>query len=133
MNAKALLEGLYALYTGSAALQAKLPGGLHLNAAPAQTSFEYATYMLIGDVPERTFNTLMEDVRVQFNIFSEEEDVTKVTEAYQQLDTVYDDAALVVVGYDTIKIERGAVAHLDRDPEGAWMYVVEYNLWIQKQ
>lgn len=113
-------------------LKAKASGGLHLNVAPQNTDLPYIVFFLVTNNPKQTFNTQMENVRIQFSIFSDDASVLEACDIFGLLKNCFDDCTLTIMNYDHIRMRRD-VANLMRDPDGDWHYQVDYEILIQEQ
>ena len=102
---QAILTGIYALYSGNAALKAALPGGMHLELAPQSAAMTYATYQIITARPDYMLGgEMFEVVRIQFDIWAST-NLLRLA-AYSALTAVYDDARPTAAGYTAVIMER---------------------------
>lgn len=125
-----LFEAIYAKYDADAALKAAVTD-LYNTAAPQDTDMSYLVMLLVSDIHAWTFNTDLEDTLIQFSIFDKNSSPENIGDIFELLKTCFDDAVLVVGGYDSIIMVRQN-SNLMRDPNKAWHYVCEYRLMIQK-
>jgi len=133
-----LLKGIYLFFTAAPggtnnAFYTAVGGRLYLGQALEEAAFPYCVYSLVSASPDYWFdNERFENATIQFSIFSENRAPTEVSDAYQKLIALYDDAATTVTGYTVYEFEREG-QWLLRDPGPArWQYVVQYNVLILK-
>jgi len=108
-------------------------GKLYKERAPQDATLPYVVYHIISVVPDWTFNTDFEKIRIQFDLFSKTNDSTQVENMYTYLQELYDWRSLVVAGYDHVWMRR-ELARLVRDPEDdVWQYTVDYEVFIEEQ
>lgn len=125
-----LFEAIFAEFDADAALKAAVTG-LYNTAAPQDTDMPYLVMLLVSDTHEWTFNTDLENTRIQFSIFDKNSSPENIGDIFELLKTCFDDAMLVIGGYDSVCMVREN-SNLLRDPEDAWHYVCEYKLLVQK-
>jgi hypothetical protein len=101
-----LLTGLFAKITSSTALYADVAGRIYLDEAPEGTSFPYIVISIISDVPEDTFTEKLDDVLIQFSLFSISKSVTEIADMYADLKTLFDGAMLTITGDTCLWCER---------------------------
>lgn len=126
---KAIFKAIKVKWDASPTLN---PRKLYFESAPQNAAMPYAVYFLVVGTPEYTMNTLIENDRIQFSIFSSKNSSGEAQNIFEKLIVVFDDVVLAIVGYDPVLFER-IERTLMKTPEEAWQYVVEYRLWNQKQ
>lgn len=126
----ALFGAIYTKFAADAALVAAVTD-LYNTAAPQNTDMAYLVMLLVTNTHEWTFNTDMEDTMIQFSIFDDSSSPEPIGDIFELLKTCFDDAVLVVGGYDSVCMVRES-SNLLRDPEDAWHYVIDYRLMVQK-
>jgi len=102
---KNILTGIYTAYNADTDLKAALPGELHFEQAPPNTSMTYAVYHLINARPEYILNAERDEVvYIQFDIYAATSALRLA--AYEKLTAVYDDARISATGYTPLILER---------------------------
>ena len=122
-----IFTGIYSSYSADTDLKAALPGGLHFEMTPQNTSMTYATYQLVTGRPDYMLGSeSFELLWVQFDIYAETNALRQT--AYDKLTTVYDDARIAATGYSPVIIERINFQFLkDGDQNKIFRAIVEYN------
>lgn len=126
-----LFEAIYDEYAADAALVAAVTG-LYNTTAPQDTDSPYLVMTLLIDDHEYTFNTDLDDTRIEFGIYSSDSSPEEAGDIFELLKTCFDDAVLTITGYDSVIMVREN-SNLIRTPDDMWHYVVEYRVLIQKQ
>jgi len=126
---QALLAGIYSKYNNSVDLKAAVTG-MYFTEAPQGTIYPYIVYHKISGVPDYTFTEDMENVIIQFNIYSDSSSSTTINDIYTKLTALYDWCSLTVTGWNRIYIKR-ELDNLTREND-IWNYFVQYRLEIQK-
>ena len=108
-------------------------GRLYNTIAPQPTTYPYAVFFLVVDMPEHRFGGEVEEyITIQFNIFSDTNSGVEVNDLFTKLKARFDNCTLTVSGYRHIEFTRG-LSMLIRDEERAvWQYAVEYDVMIEK-
>jgi len=88
---------------------AAIGGRLYLNKAPQQATFPYCVYFVYADDNNPDFTDDHEEFQIQFNIFSQNNSALEAGTLLAHLKTMFDDAALTVVGWNHIEIMRTSV------------------------
>jgi len=112
-----------------------LGGRLYLNKAPQSATFPYCVYYVYADANNPDFTDDHEEFEIQFNIFSQNNSATEAGTLLAHLKTMFDDAALTVVGWNHIEIMRTSVLpnnDFDQVPS-IQGYTVLYDLLLEKQ
>ena len=130
---KNLTTAIYSKLSGSA-LAAHVSNRLFKGRAPDATEYPYIVYMVVTDVPEKTFSEDFENVIVQFSLFSAASGTTELEDMYTDLKTLYDDQELTVVGSTMIWMKRDIAVFSVEDHETSsgqqrvFSYHVDYNI-----
>ena len=103
--------------------------GLWNTQAPQDVVFPYGVFQLISDVPDWTFSENIEDILLQFNLFSEKSDPVEICDLFELLKTAFDFLDLSIANYETVSMIREN-AILTRD--GYWQYNVTYRILLGK-
>lgn len=133
---KALSQAIYS-YSVNSAFSNAIGGRFYKARAPEGTIYPYAIYLLVSDVPDNTFTENLEDVLIQFSLFSSASSSTEVEDMFTALKALYDDCALTITGSTLIWMQRG-LASLDPEEHTTqdgtvevWHYSVEYSIKTQ--
>ena len=87
-------------------------GRIYLDRAPENTEFPYVVFFIVSYSPDNTFAEKLEDVVVQFSIYSLQPGPTEIIGIYYYLKTLFDDCDL--------NIERGELVDLEDWNELIW-------------
>jgi hypothetical protein len=119
-------------------LHADIGGRLFKGRAPEGTEYPYVVFMLISDVPENTFSEDLDDVVIQFSLFSLVSSSAEVEDMFTHLKAIYDDCSLTISGSSLIWMKRQVaqlMAEEHTTPSGtveAWHYAVDYSILLEK-
>ena len=125
-----LFKGIYLKFTESTGLGVTLTGGLHNTEVPQNTTYPYAAFYLISNVPHWTFDATMENSVIQFSIFDDDSNVNNIGDLYTELTELYDDTTLTLENYTSIFFRRES-SNLIKN-EDIWQYVINYRTEIFK-
>jgi hypothetical protein len=101
-----LLDALSDKISSSTALYADVAGRIFLDEAPEGSQFPYIVISIISGVPEDTFTEKLDDILIQFSLFSISKSVTEIADMYADLKTLFDGAMLTITGDTCIWCER---------------------------
>jgi len=111
-------------------LASSLTGGLWSTLAPQDTAFPYGVFSLISDVPEWTFGENLENILLQFNLFSNTSDPVQVCALFTLLKTAFDFLDLSIDNYETVSLIRENA--ILTKVEDIWQYNVTYRILLGK-
>jgi len=111
---KNLTTAIWGQLAGSA-FSTDIGGRLFKGQAPPGTSYPYAIYLVVTDVPQRTFTELYEEVLVQFSLFSTASGTTEVENMYTDLKTLYDEKPFTITGSTLIWMRRSNTSFIVED------------------
>jgi len=119
----------YKASTGAGTLYAGLTGGLWNSQAPQNTSYPYAVFYLISDVPSHTMQGTFtyytyEDCLVQFSIYDDDTAQDTVEDIYDKLTDLFDEATLTLVNFTR---EFDHLEKIRGESGSYWQYVVQYR------
>ena len=133
----ALLAAIYGKISGSA-LSADVGGRVYLDEAPAGCEYPYIVFFIVSGVPDNVFNKYGESVTIQFSLFSDSAGAAEITDMFNDLTALYDDAQLTVTGYSMIIMERQNLVTMVEEIEttegkqAVKHWAVDYEAIIQK-
>ena len=134
---KNLATALYAKIAGSA-FSTSIGGRLYQARAPQGVTWPYAVYYLISDVPRDTFTDRLEEVIVQFSIFSQSSGSTEIEDIVTNLKSLFDNCSLTITGNTHIMMNRqgSSLTSVPADTELGtgeyWQADLDYETIMQK-
>jgi len=96
-------------------------------------TYPYSVYWEVTDAPEYTFNTEMNNMLLQIDIFDNSSSSLTLLDAQQKLWTLFDDTTLTITGYNHLLMERNNHRLLLEEEPRVWHSMTEYNILVQKQ
>ena len=113
-------------------LRKRTPGGLWRNDAPLETDSPYITFKIIDDIPSYSMDSTktMEQVRVQFSIWSDSTGISEADRTLEEFQKVFDDVKLVVVGFGLFLFERQNVIPLKEEETKGHVITLDYMIWM---
>lgn len=134
---KALSTAIFGKLSGST-FGADIGGRLYKGQAPDGAEFPYAVYFTVSDVPEYPGGKTIEQILLQFDLFSSASGSTEIEDMLTHLRALYDDVVLTITGYTSIYFIRGN--HIPMRDQvtttagtvGVWHYVQEYEIQMVK-
>jgi len=134
---KALTTAIYAKAAGSA-FETAIGGRFYKGRAPEGAAYPYAVYLLVSDVSDPTFTEQLEDVVIQFSLFSNASSSGEIEDIFKNLKALYDDCALTIVGSTHIWMMRQNATLSPEEhttPAGTvevWHYAIDYSIMTQE-
>jgi hypothetical protein len=113
-------------------------GRLFNTVAPDGAELPYCVFTHVSSVPDNTFSEDIDDVLIQFSIFSASGDETEALNAMENLKALYDDCTLSISSATLVQFTRGPEGleiEDDDTPSGTqkyWHYHVDYNAVVRK-
>jgi len=132
---KSLSTAIYTKFSGSS-LSTDVSGRLYKGRAPENTEYPYAVYLIVSDVPEKTFTEDYERVRVQFSLFSDSSSSSGIEDMFAHLKALYDECSLSITGAKLVWMRRENATLMAEDhvtPDGTqqvWHYAVDYFIYM---
>jgi hypothetical protein len=132
-----LLTAIMTKTTGSA-LSSAVGGRIFLDDAPQGAEFSYVVFFIVSDVPQDTFTEYLDDVLIQFSIFSASEGATEITTIYNDLIALFDNCALTITSDIHISMMRQNLTTMVEDittVSGATKvkhWAVDYSVMLTK-
>lgn len=124
--------------TAGSTLSADVGGRIFEGIAPEGTEFPYVVILIITDSQADTFKDKLEDLIIQFSLYSISQGLTEITTMFSDLKALFDDAALTITGNYHILISRENLTTMQDEfttPQGtAWgrHWAVDYRLITEK-
>lgn len=115
-----LLASIMTKCSGSA-LSTAVGGRIFEGQAPEGTEFPYVVITIVDDAQADTFKDKLEDLQIQFSLFSISKGLTEITGMFTNLKALFDDAVLTITGNYHILISRQHLTTMYDDittPEG---------------
>ncbi|MEA2014860.1 MAG: hypothetical protein U9N38_06110 [Thermodesulfobacteriota bacterium] len=134
---KNLTTAIYSLATTDAVgsgFMASIGNRLYENVAPEGAEFPYCVYMIISDYPEYPGGKTIEEVMIQFSIFSTSSSASEIKDILSYLRTLYDDCSLTITDNTLIYFIREQLTTMMDEVTtpagtiGVQHYVQEYTL-----
>ena len=123
--------------TAGSALSTDVGGRIFEGLAPDGAEFPYVVIIIVTDYQADTFKDKLEDVIVQFSLYSISQGLTEITTMFADLKTLFDDAVLTITGNYHIMIARENLNTMQDEfttPQGtAWgrHWAVDYRIITQ--
>ena len=134
---KNLSTAIYNKISGSA-FSTAIGGRLYKARAPQNPTFPYVVYYIITDIPADTFTDRLEDVTIQFSIFSTASGTTEIEDILTNLKALFDYCSLSITGNTHLFMERqsaGLTSGQMEEEEGGslyYQYDVDYQIMMKK-
>jgi hypothetical protein len=128
--------------TSSSNLYTKIGGRLFKDRAPEGVEYPYVIFILVSNVPEKTFTEDYENVLIQFSLFSMASSSSEVEDMFTYLEDLYDEKGMTIPAVapdvaSTLVWMKRQQAILSTEehttPDGTievWHYAVEYEVKI---
>lgn len=100
-----LLTGIMTKTTGSA-LATAVGNRIYLDSAPEKATLPYVVFFIVSAVPFDTFSEDMDDIYMQFSLFSSSKGATEITGLYANLTALFDDCTFSLTGGTLLSVER---------------------------
>lgn len=132
-----LLAGIMSKCSGSA-FSTDLGGRIYESNAPQDADYPYCVFSIIGGTDEGTFTEMVDDVTIQFSIFSISSGPGEVGKAYEDLIALFDNAILTITGGDCVRCVRNGPPmtlfdHVTTETGevGLRHWAVDYSIMVQ--
>jgi hypothetical protein len=106
--------------------------------APEGTDYPYIVFFPVTDVQVDTFKDKLDDVLIQFSLFSSSSSTTEIEGMYEDLKTLYDDCSLTITNATLCLMHRMNMQPMTEEhttPDGMaeiWHYAVDYSIVQQR-
>jgi len=134
---KNLSSALFTKFTGSA-FSTSVGGRLYKHRAQQNPTWPYAVYYIISDMPRDTFTDKLEEVLIQFSVFSQASGSTEIEDIVANLKSLYDNCYLTIAGNTHIQMDRQNASLVSGEEDVAtgagkyWQADVDYEISMQK-
>jgi hypothetical protein len=130
---KPLMTGIYSHFTADPAnaLYTAVSGRMYHHEAPQGATFPYVITLAVFEDHDWTFEEEIEEVSVQFSIYTNERSASTAGTICGNLKSLYDDADLTVSGYSTVHMIRSNSQLLRDAANNIWQYIVEYDCFLR--
>jgi hypothetical protein len=92
--------------TSGSALSTAVGGRIFEGEAPDGTEFPYIVISIVNDTQIDTFLDKLDDITIQFSLYSISKGLTEITGMFANLKTLFDDAVLTITSNYHILISR---------------------------
>ena len=107
-------------------------GRLYYGQAPQECAKPYAVFFGVSSVPNDTFSEVIDDISIQFNIYSDLRSYTEAGSLQKKCRTLYDGATLEVVENRDITLMRSLSVPPWKEDEATWIASIEFENLIQE-
>lgn len=109
-----LLTAIMTKCAGSA-LSTAVGGRIFEGEAPDGAAFPYVVFMIVAGSPNDNFTDLIDEIMIQFSLYSISKGLTEITGIYENLKTLFDYCALSISGYSHIGMLRQSMTTMIAD------------------
>lgn len=109
-----LLTAIMSKCSGSA-LSTRVAGRIFEGEAPEETEFPYVIVSIVTDVQADTFKDKLEDIIIQFSLYSISKSLVEITGMLADLKSLFDDAVLTITSNYHILISRQGLSTMYDD------------------
>ncbi len=127
-----LFDAIYNKENATNDFKTAIGGRFFPHIAPQDTTYPYSVYFLVVDAPEYTYNTEMESLLVQFDIFDDSFSAVTVLDAQKKLWALFDLTTLTVSGYTHMIMKRQSHRLLREDEPAIWHSISDYEILLYK-
>jgi hypothetical protein len=92
--------------TAGSAFSADVGGRIYLDHAPDLAEFPYCVFFIVSDVPMDTFTDSLDDVLIQFSLYSASSGAAEVAGMYNDLRSLFDNCILSITGGNFVSMRR---------------------------
>lgn len=101
-----LFKAIISKLSGSA-LSADVSGRIYLDMVPEKPTFPYVVFFVVSSAPDDTFQEQMDDVLIQFSLFSESTSPAEIADMFEDCRTLFDNCTLSITGSTFVRMGRG--------------------------
>ena len=134
---KNLSTAIYSKIAGSL-FSTAIGGRFYKGRVPQGTVWPFAVYYIITDNPRDTFTEKLEEVTIQFSIFSMKSGTSEIEDIFTSLRALFDNCSLTITGNTHVTMDRqgASLTSVPADTEEGtgeyWQYDVDYSIVMQK-
>ena len=134
---KNLLAALMTKTAGSA-LSTYVGGRIYLDYAPEGVVFPYIIFFIVSDVPDNLFIESIEDVMIQFSLFSTSQGATEITTMYANLNSLFDNCTMPITDNTLMWMKRQNLTTIIDEVTtpigtlGVRHWAVDFSVYMQK-
>jgi len=101
--------------TSGSTLSGDLAGRIFLDEAPEGAEFPYCVFRIVSDVPEYPSNHTLEDLLLQFSLYSISASAVEIGDLLTHLRSLFDDCSLTISGNTLVYFIRGNLTPMVED------------------
>ena len=132
----ALQQAIYNKYNASTGHGAytSVSGRFYLNVAPQGITFPYVVYFEVTDVDDLYFCEELQEHRIQFDCFSQDNSALEAGQIYENLKSLFDNCSLTVTDWRHIGFQRDLTIPNNDFTQKPFIhgYSIQYNVLIEK-
>lgn len=132
-----LLTAIMNKISGSS-LSTDVGGRIFLDKAPEESAFPYIVFSIVSDVPDDTFQELLEDILIQFSLFSTSSGAAEISGIYSDLRSLFDNCLFVITNNFHLWMIRQNLTTMVEDittptgTVGVKHWAVDYSIMLQR-
>jgi hypothetical protein len=133
-----LLTALFGKITSSTNLYADIGGRVYLDQAPEGAQFPYVVVSIITGTTDDTFTDKIDDVLIQFSLFSTSKSVTEISTMYTDLRALFDNATMTITSNVFLSCKRQNIVTMveeittEEGTETVKHWAVDYNITLKE-
>ncbi len=132
-----LLTAIMTKISGSN-LSSDVGGRVYLDQAPDACEMPYIVFFIVSDVPDNTFEEFLEDILIQFSLFSSSSSATEITTMYTDLKALFDDCSFLITSNTLLWFKRSHLTTMvdgitaPTGTVGVRHWAVDYSILMQR-
>jgi hypothetical protein len=108
---------------------------LYFEQAPPETVHPYVVWSIVGNNRVREFNAQLNNVLLDFKVYSEDSSGRQALEILEQIETIYNEQDLDVTGFNDncalLKVNELLTRETERDPN-RWIGLIQFKIMLDK-
>ena len=136
---KLFYAGLMTYFNTTNNFKTAIGGRLFQEEAPENTAYPYCVFDCIVNTQDDKFGVYIDDIIIQFSIFSEKTSSVEVHDAMTYLKALFNDCAFAITGGTLVHfyrlnsgLERQEVETTKSGVQRIWHYHIDYNATFQR-
>lgn len=136
---KATITGLMALFNAGGDFYNDVSGRLFHGEAPEGVEYPYAVFFIISDTDDDTFSEELQDIYIQFSLFSGASSSAEILDMNTHLKTMFNKTQFAVTGNTVIimnRLQTNGPTYTPADVVAGtgfyWQTDVDYEIHVQK-